>query len=159
MRGILLVIVGLCVGIGLGKAQPVERDIVSLNHIAIAVEDLDAEAVFFSDVLGFPEAFSVVDQDGATMLAYHQINRSTFVELLPVTAGRPAGFAHFGLEVTNADAVIKRLEAAGANVRSPFLSSFTGARIGGAESPSGAFFEVLEFGPDSLPRKAMDAWH
>lgn len=159
MREILLVLFGLFVGFGFGRAQSVERDVVSLNHIAIAVEDLDAEAAFLSDVLGFPEAFAVTDPDGQPMLAYYQINRNTFVELLPVNAERPAGLTHFGLEVTNADVVIQRLEAAGAKVRQPFLSSFTGTRIGGAESPSGAFFEVLEFGPESLPRKAMDAWN
>lgn len=159
MRIVLLVVLGVCAGFGLGRAQPVERDIVSLNHIAIAVEDLDAEAAFFSEVLGFSQAFSVDDHDGAPFLTYFQINRNTFVELLPVTADRPAGLTHFGLEVTDADAVIARLEAAGANVRSPFLSAYTGARIGGAQSPSGVYFEVLELGPESLPRKAMDAWH
>ena len=80
------------------------------------------------------------------------------MELLPVTSERPAGLTHFGLEATNADAVIKRLEAAGAKVRHPLMSSYTGVRFGSAESPSGAYFEVLELGPDSLPRKAMDAW-
>lgn len=159
MRGMLLVILGLCAGFGLGRAQPVERDVVSLNHVAIAVEDFDTEVAFFSQVLGFPEAFSIEDKDGAPFLAYFQINRNTFVELLPVTAERSAGLAHFGLEVTDADAVIERLEAAGASVQNPFLSSFTGARIGSAVSPSGTFIEVLEFGPESLTRKAMDAWH
>lgn len=159
MRTTLLVVLGLCAGFALGRAQSIERDIVSLNHIAIAVEDLDAEAAFFSELLGLAEAFSVDDQDGEPFLTYFQINEKTFVELLPVTPDRPAGLTHFGLEVTDAEAVIERLEAAGTAVRKPFLSAYTGARIGGVESPSGAYFEVLELGPESLPRKAMDAWH
>ena len=51
MRGMLLVMLGVCAGFVLGNAQSVERDIVSLNHIAIAVEDFDSEVAFFAEVL------------------------------------------------------------------------------------------------------------
>jgi len=135
-----------------------EHGIVSLNHVAIAVEDFDAEAAFYSAVLGFPEAFVFRDEGGAPIFGYFQINESTFVELLPVQAGRPAGLDHFGIEAHDADSVVALLRRGGVRAGDPALSSFTGSIIANAASPSGTSFEVLEFGPESLPRKAMESW-
>jgi catechol 2,3-dioxygenase-like lactoylglutathione lyase family enzyme len=86
------------------------------------------------------------------------VNRNTFIELMPVTAERPAGFVHFGLEVTQLDGLVKRLRAAGMDVRDPAVSPRTKTRIAAARTPQGTSVELLEFGPDSLHRKAIAAW-
>jgi len=158
MRGFLLLVLGLSAGFGIGRSRPIEHEIVSLNHVAIAVEDFDAETAFYSDVLGFPEAFVFRDEDGAPVFGYFQINESTFVELVPVQPGRPAGLVHFGIEARDADSVVAHLRRAGVKAGDPALSSFTGSIVANAASPSGTSFEVLEFGPESLTRKAMESW-
>jgi catechol 2,3-dioxygenase-like lactoylglutathione lyase family enzyme len=158
MRGFLLLVVGLSAGFGIGQSRPVDHEIVSLNHVAIAVEDFDAEAAFYSEVLGFPEAFVFRDEGGAPVFGYFQINGSTFVELMPVQPDRPAGLVHFGLEARDAASVVEHLRRADARAEDPALSSFTGSMVANAVSPSGTSFEVLEFGPESLTRKAMESW-
>jgi hypothetical protein len=91
-------------------------------------------------------------------LSYFQINQNTVIELMPVTPVRGAGFVHFGLEATNLDDVVNRLRTAGMEVRDPIVSSRTKSRIADARTPQGRGVELLEFGPDSLHRKAMQAW-
>src|SRR5436305_10633207 len=125
MRNVLCLLVGLVIGAGAATALGQQRDIVSLNHVAIAAADFDAASAFYSEVLGFPRAFAFREADGSPALSYFQVNRNTFVEVMPVTAQRPAGFVHFGLEVGNLDAVVSRLRARGVKVGDPSMSPRT----------------------------------
>ena len=77
---------------------------------------------------------------------------------MSVTPDRPAGFVHFGLETTNLDELVKRLRSVGIDVRDPVVSTRTKSRIAMATTPQGTGVELLEFGPDSLHRKVIDAW-
>jgi len=158
LRSVLLLVVGVAIGTGLQNALAQQRDIVSLNHVAIAVDDFDAASRFYSQGMRFPVAFSFREPDGSPALSYFQINQSTFIELMPVTPQRRAGFVHFGLEVTRLDDVVKRLRAAGMEVGDPVVSSRTHSRIAVARTPQGTGVELLEFGPDSLHRKVMQSW-
>jgi hypothetical protein len=69
--------------------------------------------------------FSSREPDGSPAPSYFQINRNTFIELMPVTKERAAGLVHFGLEVAQLDDVVKRLRAAGMDVRDPVVSPRT----------------------------------
>jgi predicted enzyme related to lactoylglutathione lyase len=88
----------------------------------------------------------------------HDTRAGTFVELMPVTPHRPAGFVHFGLEVDNVDTVANRLRARGVKVGEPSVSARTKSRIAVAQAPDGTTIELMEFGPDSLHRKVMNDW-
>jgi catechol 2,3-dioxygenase-like lactoylglutathione lyase family enzyme len=158
MRSAFLLAVGVVIGAGIQTAVGQQRGIVGLNHVAIAVQDFEAASRFYSKGMGFPEAFAFREPDGTPTLSYFQINRNTFIELMPVTPQRPAGFVHFGLEVTDLDDVVRRLRAAGMEVRDPSVSPRTKSRIAVARTPEGTTVELLEFGPDSLHRKIIEAW-
>ena len=110
MRSVVYFAAGICVGLcdQAGRAQ--ERGIVGLNHVALAVENFADATKFYTQVMGFPEAFAFRDANGP-YLSYFQINRNTFIELMPATPERPAGFVHFGLEVADVDSVVRRLRA------------------------------------------------
>lgn len=160
MRGAMLFVAGVIAGLGAQAVvgQPRGRDIVSLNHVAIGVDDFEATTRFYRDVMGFPEAFAFTEADGKPYLSYFQINRSTFIEVMPAGGERPRGFIHYGLEVTNLDALVKRLRAQGVQVRDPSVSPRTRTRIAVATMKEGTTVELLEMGPDSMHRKVMDAW-
>jgi catechol 2,3-dioxygenase-like lactoylglutathione lyase family enzyme len=158
MRSAFFLAVGLVIGAGLQGLSGQQRNIVSLNHVAIAVDDFAAASRFYSQGMGFPEAFALREPNGSPALSYFQINRNTFIDLMPVTAERPAGFVHFGLEVTSVDEVVRRLRATGMTVGDPGTSPRTKSRIAVARTPQGTSLELLEFGPDSLHRKVIDAW-
>jgi catechol 2,3-dioxygenase-like lactoylglutathione lyase family enzyme len=160
MSNALCLVIGICVGAAAATVASQPRDIVSLNHIAIAVPaaDFGSTSAFYSDVMGLPRAFAFREPDGSPYLSYFQINRNTFVELMPVTPQRPAGFVHFGLEVGNVDAVVNRLRARGVKVGDASVSTRTKSKIAVAHTPDGSAIELMEFGPDSLHRKAMNDW-
>jgi catechol 2,3-dioxygenase-like lactoylglutathione lyase family enzyme len=144
---------GLCLQTGVAQ----ERGIVSLNHVSLAVENFDEAAKFYTSVMGFPEAFAFRDANGP-YLSYFQINRNTFIELMPSTPERPPGFVHFGLEVGNVDSVVSRLRAQGVQVGNASVSPRTKSRVATATTPQGTRFELLEFGPESLHRKVIEGW-
>ena len=158
MRSAICLIAGIVVGAAMQTALGQQREIVSLNHVAIAVPDFEAASRFYSEGMGFPQAFAFKEPNGSPSLSYFQINRNTFIELMPVTPERPAGFVHFGLEVTQLDGLVKRLRAVGMDVRDPIVSSRTRTRFAVARTPQGTVVELLEFGPDSLHRRVMEAW-
>ena len=158
MRTILALASGVLIGMMIQTASRPLRDIVSLNHVAIAVSDFEPASRLYSETFGFPRAFAFREPDGSPRLSYFQVNRGTFVELMPATAERPAGFVHFGLEVEQLDGVVRRLRAAGMQVGDPSVSPRTNSRIAVARTPDGTVIELLEFGPDSLHRKVMNAW-
>jgi catechol 2,3-dioxygenase-like lactoylglutathione lyase family enzyme len=151
-------VAGLLVGVALESGLAQERPITGLNHVALSVENFDAASKFYAETMGLKEAFAFREADGTPYLTYFQINRDTFIELMPATASRPAGFVHVGLEVANLDATVKRLRAGGMQVRDPSVSPRTKTRIAVATTPQGTSMELLEIGPESLHRKVMNAW-
>ena len=158
MRNALYLAIGILIGAGAQSAVGQQRDVVSLNHVAIAAPDFDGASSFYTDVMGFRRAFALKQPDGSPYLSYFQVNSSTFIEVMAVTPQRPAGFVHFGLEVSDVDATVRRLRAAGMKVGDPSVSAQTKARIAVAHTPDGTTFELLQFGPDSLQRQAMNSW-
>src|SRR3954466_1913848 len=111
MRYALCLITGIMIGAGVQSLVGQPRDIVGLNHVAIAVPDYEHASAFYSDVMGFRRAFALRQPDGSPYLSYFQVNSSTFVEVMAVTPQRPAGFVHFGLEVSDVEATVRRLRA------------------------------------------------
>jgi len=158
MRTVAAFVCGVLVGVFVNQGRAQERSGIALNHVALAVPNLPEASRFYSQVMGFPEAFTLPNPEGQPDLTYFQINRNTFIELMQASSTRPAGFVHIGLEASDLDATIKTLRQRGLLVRDPNISARTKARIPTATTPQGAGMEILEFGPESLQRKVMDSW-
>ena len=158
MRTAFVFVTGICVGAVMQTATAQQGRIVGLNHVAVSVVDYKAAVDFYATKMGFREAFSFREADGSPYLTYLQVNRNTFVEVMQATPARPAGCPHFGLEVEHLDAAVEQLRQRGVEVRAPSVSPRTGSRIAVASAPGGVNIELLEFGPQSLHRKVIEAW-
>ena len=156
MRSAVLFVAGVLVGLSVPGAGRPARDAVVLNHVAIAVPDLDEGIRFYTKALGAKEAFTFRDDRG-TPFSYLQLSRDTFLEVQPA-GGRPLGFTHIGLEVQDLRQALPQFRAAGFQVAEPVESARTKALISQATDRNGVHFELLEFGPDSVQRKVMDRW-
>ena len=158
MRSLALFFAGILIGstIQTVVAQP-GRGRLALNHVAISVPDLDEGIRFYTKALGLKEAFTFRDNRGAP-LSYLQISRDTFLELQQATADRPPGFIHIGLEVSDLPTAVAQFKQNGLHVENPAESARTKAVISQATGLDNLRFELLEFGPDSLQRKVMNAW-
>jgi 4-hydroxyphenylpyruvate dioxygenase-like putative hemolysin len=90
-----------------------------VNHVGMAVQNFDEAFAFYTQKMGFREAFTVRDASGKPTLAYVQANRNTFVELQQANANRPPGLNHFGLHVENLKATVATLKERGVTVEEP----------------------------------------
>jgi catechol 2,3-dioxygenase-like lactoylglutathione lyase family enzyme len=160
MGGFALFAAGIGVGVFLmspAAAQQSRNPGLRLNHVGIYAKDFDESMRFYTQTMGLREAFSIKDEDGKPTLTYLQINKDTFLELAPATAARPAGLSHVGIWPENLSATVAVLRQRGVKVDDPRTGA-TKTSITNVTDPNGVRLELLDFLPDSLPRKAMDTW-
>jgi catechol 2,3-dioxygenase-like lactoylglutathione lyase family enzyme len=128
-----------------------------VNHVAVAVENFDEAFAFYTQKMGFREAFTVRDANGRPTLAYVQVNRNTFVELQQANATRRPGLNHFGLHVENLRATVAALKERGVTVEDLRLRP-DDSSVANATDPNGIRIEMFEFGPESPQGKAIASW-
>ena len=128
-----------------------------VNHVGIAYENFDEAFAFYTQKMGFREAFTVKDAAGKPTLAYVQANRNTFVELQQANANRRPGLNHFGLHVENLKATVATLKQRGVTVEEPRVRP-DDSSVANATDPGGIRIEMFEFGPGSPQGKAIASW-
>jgi 4-hydroxyphenylpyruvate dioxygenase-like putative hemolysin len=107
--------------------------------------------------MGYREAFRVNDEKGQPRIVYLQVSKNTFLELNPVTAQRPAGFSHYGLQVENAAQAVARFRKNGLMVSDTNVSD-TKAILANITDPYMGRIELAELTPESLHNKAIQNW-
>ena len=157
MRGCMLFLAGIVIGVAGQTAVAQNVGLVGLNHVAISVSDLNAAVAYYTKTMGFPEAFRNLDQKGQPTLVYVQISKNTFIELQPANAQRPPGLNHLGIHVENMAAATSMFKQRGANVSDTRVSP-TKAILANVTDPNGIRIELAELPADSEHRKAMDRW-
>jgi lactoylglutathione lyase len=158
MRGTVLFVSGMIVGALLvqqGIAQ--DRGRRGVNHVGIGTKHYDEALALYRDALGAKEGFTIRNPDGTVRLTYLQLSRDTFVELLPVAADQPSGLLHFGIETDDVAASVANLRARGLTVADPTVGA-SKARVARVTDPDGVQIEVMEIGPESSQRRAIEAW-
>jgi catechol 2,3-dioxygenase-like lactoylglutathione lyase family enzyme len=159
MQSLVLFLSGIMVGallLSTGSAQERAQPR-RLNHVGITTRHYEQALEFYKKTLGAREAFTLRRDDGSVRLTYLQLSRDTFVELLAVTDDQPGGVVHFGFETDDVAASVAGLRARGVAVTEPTVG-FTRSRIARVTDPDGVQIEVMQSGPDSMQRKAIDAW-
>src|SRR3954471_17761833 len=120
MRGALLFTAGLFVGLMIHAGVTAQGNrVMAVNHVGITVENFDEAVKFYTQTMGFREAFAYRDDKGAPALTYLQVSRDTFIELQPATAERRPGISHIGLEVPDMNAALSRLKRFGVTTEEP----------------------------------------
>lgn len=157
MRNIALVLFGVLVGAAIAPGFAQTDRILGVNHVGIGVDSIDEAIAFYTQKMGFKEAFTVRDEKGQPTLVYVQVSRDTFIELQPANANRPKGLNHVGLQVENIAATVARLRAQGLKIDDPRVSS-TNSKITNVFDLGGVRVELSEVTPESLQRKAINAW-
>jgi catechol 2,3-dioxygenase-like lactoylglutathione lyase family enzyme len=140
-----------------GNAQENAAPGLRLNHVGVYAKDYNASLRFYTQTMGFREAFTIKDKDGNPTLTYLQINRDQFLELAPANAQRPAGLSHVGIWPLDLKATVAALRRHRAQVEDPRTGS-TLTSITNVMDPNGIRLELLDFLPGSLPRKAIDEY-
>ena len=159
MRYAMLFAAGLLAGliIQVGMAQNPGTGVVMMNHVGISVPNIDEAVTYYTQKMGYREAFRISDDKGQPRIVYMQISKNTFLELNPVTPERPAGFSHYGLHVENAAQAVTMFRARGLKVTDTNLSD-TKAILANITDPYMGRIELTELPPESLHYKAIQSW-
>jgi catechol 2,3-dioxygenase-like lactoylglutathione lyase family enzyme len=159
MRGTLLFAVGLFIGLAmnLGLAQNTSTGVVMMNHVGINVPDIPEAINYYTQKMGYREAFRLNDANGRPRLVYLHISRNTFLELGLANAERPAGFTHYGLHVDNLAEAIARFRRNGLTVSDMNVSD-TGALLANITDPYMGRIELAQLPPESLHVKAIESF-
>ena len=159
MRGIVLFLTGIVVGLAVQTGAAQKRTDVYINHVGVAVPSVPDALAFYTQKMGFREAFRQTSPDGKLVSAYIQVSKNTFIELQEANAQRPAGVSHFGMAVDSIEDAVKMFRAGGATASDAGApSAFSHARLAGVTDLNGVRIELAELTPDSLQRKAIDSW-
>ncbi len=159
MRGTMKFAAGLFLGLALqvGIAQNGNRGVVMMNHVGISVPNVDEAVKYYTQKMGYKEAFRVNDEKGQPRLVYMQISKNTFLELNPVNPQRPAGFSHYGLVVENAAQAVAMFRKNGL-MATDTNKSDTKAILANITDPYMGRIELTELPPDSMHYKAIQSW-
>ena len=162
MRGCMLFVVGLTVGVTIqalaAQNMTPNRGLIGLNHVGIAVPNLNEALNYYTKTLGFPEAFRSLDEKGQPRLVYVHISRNTFIELQPGNPQGPAVINHLGVQVEKMQPVIDMFKMRGVDVSDSRVSP-TKAVLSNITAPNMIRIELAELVPDSQHYKAIQAWH
>jgi catechol 2,3-dioxygenase-like lactoylglutathione lyase family enzyme len=157
MKGSAMFLGGVVAGALLLQVVAQDTSRRGVNHIGIRTQNYDAALAFYRDTLGAREAFTIRNPDGTVRITYLQLSRDTFIELLPVAAGQPTGVAHIGIETGDVAASVANLRARGIAVDDPTVG-VSKSHVARITDPDGVQIEVMQMGPDSLQRQAIEAW-
>jgi catechol 2,3-dioxygenase-like lactoylglutathione lyase family enzyme len=159
MRQAMLFAAGLLSGLAVysGVAQNAASSVVMMNHVGINVPNIPEAVTYYTEKMGYREAFRVHDANGQPRIVYLHISRNTFLELNQANAQRPAGFTHYGLHVENVAEAAARFRRNGVTV-SDTNTSDTKAILANITDPYMGRIELAELTPDSLHYKAIQSW-
>ena len=159
MRGLALFVAGILVGLAVQTAVARDEVVVGLNHVGLSVPSIPEAAAFYTQKMGFREAFRNTNDQGQPTAIYLQMSKNTFLELQQSNEQRPAGINHYGLHVENARAAVAMFRQRGATASDATgPSGFSKAILANVTDLNGLRIELSELGPDSLQRKAMASW-
>lgn len=136
------------------------KTVVGIGHVAIRVRDVARTLEFYVGKLGFQEMLRL-DRDGRLWLLYLRITDTQFLEVFPEgvgdhAAGKDAvGYNHLCLEVSDIDAAVAELAAAGVPLTSPLKTGADNNRQAWIEDPEGHRIELMQMAPDSLQAQAL----
>jgi catechol 2,3-dioxygenase-like lactoylglutathione lyase family enzyme len=140
-------------------AQQKNNTNLHLNHVGIAVKDVDATVAYYTKVMGYRVAFKFPSPDGKPTTTYMQMSRDTFLEIAPASDALPAGtITHMGVQSDDVKAAVAQIRANGGDVQDARLSGPTKAMLSNINDPNGIRTELIELTPDSLHKQAVDRW-
>ena len=159
MRGFYLFVSGVLVTLitQFAVAQSQNRGVVRMNHVGISSPNLEETISYYTETLGFPEAFRVTNDEGVIALAYVQVSTNSFLELQPSNEQRPPGLSHFGIVVEDMDDAIEMWRERGIEVENSRVSG-TNAVLSNIYDANGIRIELLELPAGSAHAQATARW-
>ncbi|HEY8596854.1 MAG TPA: VOC family protein [Thermomicrobiales bacterium] len=132
----------------------------SIGHVAIRANDLENVVAFYTGKLGLAEMFRLNQDDGSLMLVYLRLTDDQYIEIFPNGVGEPparnaVGYTHLCLAVSDLEATVAALEAAGVTIDVALKTGKDNNRQAWISDPEGNRIELMEMAADSLQSQAI----
>ncbi|WP_321475581.1 VOC family protein [uncultured Paludibaculum sp.] len=150
--------VGAIPAAALAQTNPTPKRprIVGVAHIALRTDNLDAARKFYSQQLGFQEAFQLARPEGGLMLVYFKVNDHQYVEVFPDWRGpEQLVLSHVAFETDNAPQLRDYLAANGVKVPETVKKGMDGNMSFMIRDPDGHDIEFVQYLPGSLHSRAF----
>lgn len=155
MRGLTIFVSGALVALLIQAAiAQMNPGVIQLNHVGVAVANMEESIAFYTETMGYEEAFRVTNDAGEPGLVYLRVSENTFVELTRANDNTPPGLSHFGIQVEGMEAVKAIYENRGAEPGETRRGR-TQAILSDIFDPQGVRIELSEYPPDSLQGQAL----
>jgi catechol 2,3-dioxygenase-like lactoylglutathione lyase family enzyme len=147
-----------------------------MNHVGISVRDVDRSIEFYRDMLGMEPACHVFSfggalfsqvmglenaqgrmctvRNGTIQLELFEFSNPDSAPLDPDYSVADRGISHFGIEVSDIDALYARLAGAGVRFHCPVTTFPGGVKATYGRDPDGNVFELLEMPEAPAGREA-----
>ena len=163
MKGFMLFVAGVVVGTVLMQANAAQQTMntgMRIHHVGIAVKDRQQAVDYFTKVLGYRVAFNFPpNQQGQIATTFVQVNKDTFLEVAQASGDvKPGTITHIGIQTDDQKAVISKVRAAGGEATDSRPSGNTASNLANVTAIDGLRFELVEYTPNSLHKKAEDTW-
>lgn len=129
--------------------EPRRPRITGVAHIAIFSHDVEASRKFYTGLLGYEEAYKLMQPDGKLSLTFIKINDRQFIELFPEREAQTDRLNHIALEVDDIEALRVYLAAKGVAVPAKVPKGRTGNLNFTIKDPDGHGVEFVQYLPDS----------
>ena len=138
-----------------GSAQtspaPERPRIVGVAHIGLRTDNLDAARKFYSQQLGYDEAFKLDKPEGGLMLVYFKVNDHQYIEVFPGWKGpEQLVLSHVAFETDNAQQLRDYLSSKGVKVPDALHPGLDGNLSFMIKDPDGHDVEFVQYMPGSL---------
>jgi catechol 2,3-dioxygenase-like lactoylglutathione lyase family enzyme len=131
-----------------------------LSHIAVRAHDLNAARHFYSDLLGYQEAFTVLKNHTAVVKGglpqaqvesvFFKVNNRQYIVVMPEAAPEQPRYAGTAIETDNAEAMRLFLKSLGYAVPDKVQRTPTSDLAFSIEDPDGHAYEIVQYTPESL---------
>jgi lactoylglutathione lyase len=131
-----------------------------LGHLALRAKDIEETAKFYTEIVGFKEAFRMYNGEGGALgTIYLYIAPSQLIEIFPNGSGEQAGnnaigIKHICIEVDNAATFLEELRERGAPIDAELKTGFSKSLMFWTHDPDGVKIEFMELPPESLQAQA-----
>ncbi len=126
------------------------------GHVAIRVKDIDKMSEFYSNGLGFEEAFRIKNDDGSLRIVYLHISEGQYLELCLGGEDRPSfddsksvGVRHISFTVDDLAKTKKEMEQRGVVFDSDILDTRDHNKNVWLFDPEGNKLEIVQTLPNS----------
>ena len=149
----LAVSVALALSFALQSTPPARPKILGVAHIAVFVSDVEKARVFYRDLLGFDESFTLPAKDGSIDVIFMKINDRQWIELINRPNAGEGQLDHIALYSDSADRMRGYLASRGVKVPANTEKDRTGNKSFVVVDPDGHDVEIIEYQSGSLTAK------